>query len=207
MWPRNIEWVTPTPCRTLSTEKTIAWRCKNMPMKLNKATVSCSDHLKTQKYPFFLFHAFDSTKVRLNCKFLILFTCYADTQECFLLAGVQHLLSVRTEYNLCSEIPGCCYEKETTPLESIKLSRCSPWKHTAGVSGCSSSSTPRTRHYMEMSSQFHAPAALARRNSTGCSLNRRICGPRSRSGCFGVREKSPSLSTSSYLIAIHNASW
>jgi len=52
-------------------------------------------------------------------------------------------------------------------------------------------------HWMEVNGQPHAPAVEARGNSPRYSFDRRLVGPRSRSGCCGEDKISKSLSSSS----------
>jgi hypothetical protein len=52
------------------------------------------------------------------------------------------------------------------------------------------SSTYWLRHYMEVSGQFHAPAALPPEKSPWYPLDRRLGGPQSRSGRGGEEKNS-----------------
>jgi hypothetical protein len=47
------------------------------------------------------------------------------------------------------------------------------------------------RHYMEVSGQLHAPAALPQGKSPWYPLDKRLGGPQSRSGLGGVEKKFP----------------
>jgi hypothetical protein len=65
----------------------------------------------------------------------------------------------------------------------VNLSPCMSGRYKGELVYGSTHSEPR--HYMEISGQLHASAALTKRNKTRLSFSRRLGGTQSRSGSFG----------------------